>query len=170
MYNTQDYQSLINVANTYRNIREEDNKPKKDKALQKADDEAERRRALRKPVGGKLDKLIKDVQGGDKSAAADKVIKDVQGEDKAAAESKARREKLKAKFGGRQGRIARKPGDMAADDLMAMDGNKRAAKRMMNRGKGADAKQQVKGVDWNEKKKSKSKDDNDDAAGAAVKK
>lgn len=138
MFNTPQYTSIINVAKAYNNMRSEE----LDKAARKADEEAERRRNLRKPIGGKLDKLVKDVQGDSLEKQADKVIKDVQGEDNAKAEADARREKLKAKFGGRQGRIQRKAGDMAADDLMAMDGNKRAAKRMINRGKIADAKQE----------------------------
>ena len=145
MYNTSDYNSLMSVAASYRNMKEASD------PQDKIDAEAERRRGLRKPIGGKLDKLVKDVQGNSLEKKADKVIKDVQGEDSAAEEAKARREKLKAKFGGRQGRIARKPGDMAADDLMAMQGNKAAAKRMINRGKIADAKQQKKGVDWDAK-------------------
>ena len=109
----------------------------------KADAEAERRRNLRKPIGGKLDKVVKDVQGKNLSSAADKVIKDVQGEDKKKKEAEERRARLKDRFGGRQGRIARRPGqDMAADDYMAMDGNKRAAKRVMDRAKIDDAKQE----------------------------
>ena len=149
MYNTSDYNSLMSVAASYRNMKEASD------PQDKIDAEAERRRGLRKPIGGKLDKLVKDVQGDSLEKKADKVIKDVQGEDSAAAEAKARREKLKAKFGGKQGRIARKPGDMAADDLMAMDGNKKAAKRMINRGKIADAKQ--------EGEANKKKEDGDDS-------
>ena len=150
MFNTPDYTALINVARAYTDMREavaEDDsderakKAKENDPQNKADAEAKRRRDLRKPIGGKLDKVVKDVQGKNLSSAADKVIKDVQGEDKKKKEAEERRAKLKAKFGGRQGRIIRQPGkDMAADAYMAMDGNKRAQKRVMNQAAIKDAK------------------------------
>ena len=91
MFNTPDYTALINVARAYTDMREavaEDDsderakKAKENDPQNKADAEAKRRRDLRKPIGGKLDKVVKDVQGKNLSSAADKVIKDVQGEDK----------------------------------------------------------------------------------------
>ena len=105
----------------------------KDDALRKQDEEKQRRLAARKPIKKKEEPTGTAAERMER--AGQKLV-----DQKKKAEE--RRAKLKAKFGGRQGRIARRPGDLAADDLMAMDGNKRAAKRMIQRGKIADAKQE----------------------------
>ena len=166
MFNTPDYNALINVAKSYAEMQEasttvagaegdDDGKGRrKDKALNKADEDFQKRLAARRKAKAKPSGAAARM-----AAAADKHDKERYGakEDDRA----ARREKLKAKFGGRQGRMVRRPGDLAADDLMAMDGNKRAAKRMINRGKIADAKQE------GEERKKKG-DDNTPPAGKTV--
>ena len=132
MYQSPEYQALLSVARSYQQMQEA-SQEEPDERLKKQDEEKARRLAARKPI------KKKEEPTGTAAERMEKAGQKLEDDKKKAEE---RRAKLKAKFGGRQGRIARRPGDLAGDDMMAMDGNKRAAKRMMQRGKIEDAKQE----------------------------